>query len=235
VLDDGLPPVALRASRPGVRSPLVADHPWFAAMYDRSMAIAERNGLAERRRHLLAKATGRVLEIGAGTGANLPYYADIERLDLIEPDGAMRKRLETRLDQVPVPVTVRALSIGDVDLVGGVYDTIVTTLVLCTVPDLAHAVDRLRRLLAPTGQLLFLEHVVGTGARGRLQRAASPLWRRVAAGCRCDRDVVGALRAGGFVVTDLERFAMPMPNPLVRPAVQGVARRRTAAGSEEAA
>jgi SAM-dependent methyltransferase len=202
----------------------VPDHPLFAAMYDRSMAMAERNGLGQRRRQLLASARGRVLEIGAGTGANLTHYRDIDSLDLIEPDGAMRKRLEARLGQVSVPVTVHAVGLERARLPEHGYDTIVTTLVLCSVDDIDAAVTRLRGLLAPGGQLLFLEHVVGTGARRRLQRAVAPMWRRVAAGCRCDRDTLAALRGGGFFITDLERFALPMPNPLVRPAAQGVAR-----------
>ena len=124
-----------------------------------------------------------------------------------------------------MPVTVHAVGLERAGLPEQGYDTIVTTLVLCTVDDLDAAVARLRNLLAPGGRLLFLEHVVGTGARRRLQQVASPVWRRVAAGCHCDRDTLGALRGGGFSITDLERFSLPMPNPLVRPAAQGVAQR----------
>src|SRR3954447_5849549 len=146
----------------------MADHPFFAAVYDRMTEPLEVAGLAERRRRLLAPACGRVLEVGAGTGHNLPYYprSGVDALTLVEPDGAMRRHLATRLDDAPVTPEVIAVGIDDVDRPDGSFDTIVTTLALCTVPNLDRSLARIHRLLAADGVLLFLEHVRMPGLRG---------------------------------------------------------------------
>jgi SAM-dependent methyltransferase len=201
----------------------MADHPVFAAMYDRAMAGVERGGLRDRRRRLLARASGRVLELGAGTGANLALYPpSVTSVVALEPDGAMRRRLLDKLPRAPVPVEVRgdALPAAFDD---GSFDTVVLTLVLCTVPDQTETLREIRRVLRPDGVLLFLEHVRGTGWTSRLQRGADPLWRHLAAGCHPSRDTVRAVEAAGFSIDDLERFSMPNAPFLVRPCVSGVA------------
>jgi SAM-dependent methyltransferase len=202
----------------------MADHPLFAALYDRMMAPVERAGLAEHRRRLLAAARGRVLEVGAGTGANLPHYREVSSLTLLEPDAAMRRRLAAAAASAPMPVEVIGDGIDDASLAPGSFDTVVSTLALCTVASVPDALAAMRAALAPHGRLLFLEHVAAPGARGRLQEVATPVWARLAAGCHPHRDIPRAIRSAGFSITDLERFAMPRTNPLIRPAVQGVAR-----------
>jgi SAM-dependent methyltransferase len=199
------------------------DHPLFAAVYDRAMAPVEHAGLGEHRRRLLAAAKGRVLELGAGTGANLRWYSGVESVTVLEPDAAMRRHLLARLAEATVPVEV----LGDAlptAFDDGAFDTVVTTLVLCTVPDPARTLAEIRRVLAPGGAFLFLEHIRAPGWTGRVQRVARPLWAVAAAGCHPDRDTVGAITAAGFSIDDLERFRMPNVPPIVRPAVQGVAR-----------
>jgi SAM-dependent methyltransferase len=212
---------------------VMRDHPLFAAVYDRLTMPAEAAGLAERRRRLLSAARGRVLEVGAGTGHNLPHYppGDVDSVTLIEPDGAMRRHLAEHLSSCAVPVEVIPDTIEDARLDQGSFDAVVCTLVLCTVPDLDAAMARIRSLLRPTGQLLFLEHVRAPGGRGRVQRAVTPLWKRAVPGCHLDRDPIAAMRRAGFLVTDCERFQLPLGNTLVGAAVQGAARtdRRTAA------
>src|SRR5689334_19629308 len=187
------------------------DHPLFAAMYDRLTGPAEAAGLAERRRRLLSVARGRVLEVGAGTGHNLPHYppATVESVTLVEPDGAMRRHLEPHLAACPVPVEVIPDTIEEARLADASFDTVVCTLVLCTVPDIGRALQRIARLLKPDGVLLYLEHVRAAGARGRVQRAVTPLWKRAVPGCHLDRDPIVAMRAAGFLVTDCERFQLP--------------------------
>jgi len=208
----------------------MADHRVFAAMYDRMTASAEHAGLADRRRRLLAGARGDVLEIGGGTGANLAHYprAGVERVVVVEPDGAMRRRLLKRLAVAPVPVEVHETGIDDAPFADGSFDTVVSTLVLCTVPDPAAALDTVRRLLRPGGSLLFLEHVAGIGVRLRLQRLMSPLWQRLLGGCHPDRDIVGTIRAAGFTIAECDRFELPKVSRLARPAAQGVAYVRAA-------
>ena len=202
------------------------DHALFAAVYDRATAPAERAGLADRRARLLADATGRVLEIGGGTGANLAHYpAGLQGLVVLEPDGAMRERLLEKVPTATAPVEVHEAAIEDASLPSGAFDTVVSTLTLCTVPDLDVALASIRRILAPGGRLLFIEHVRAPGLQGVLQRASSPLWTRLAAGCHPDRDILAAMRANGFAVTDLDRFRIRlMVNPLIGVAVQGTAR-----------
>jgi SAM-dependent methyltransferase len=205
----------------------MSDHPLFAAAYDAVMARSEAKGLAARRDLLLAPARGRVLEIGAGTGLNLSHYRSdrIGSIVALEPDGAMRSRLLVRTPPESVPFEVHEAAIDDAVFGDGQFDTIVSTLVLCSVPDLDRAARAISRWLAPSGRLLFLDHVRAVGLRGTLQRAAAPLWVKLAAGCHLDRDPIGALRRAGLAVTDCERFPMPAAGVLFSSCVQGVARR----------
>lgn len=196
----------------------------FAAMYDRMMTPIERGGLTERRRRLLSNARGRVLELGAGTGANLALYPPaVTSVVAMEPDAAMRRRLLEKVPSAGVPVEVHgdALPAAFAD---ATFDTVVLTLVLCTVPDQATTLREARRVLAPGGTLLFLEHVRGTGWTSRAQRGVQPLWRVAAAGCHPARDTIRAVQAAGFSIDDLEHFRMPNAPFIVRPAVAGVAR-----------
>jgi SAM-dependent methyltransferase len=209
----------------------MANHPVFAAFYDRMCAPAERAGLADRRRRLLAGATGEVLEVGGGTGANLPHYPSdaVSRVVVVEPDAAMRRRLLGRLASAPVPVEVHETGIDDAVFPDRSFDTVVSTFVLCTVPDPATALARVRALLRPGGRLLFLEHVAGIGIRRRLQRLASPLRQRLVGGCHPDRDLVAAIRRAGFLIAECDRFELPKVARIARPAAQGVAYVRAAA------
>jgi SAM-dependent methyltransferase len=207
----------------------VADHPILAALYDRILASSEARGLAERRRTLLAHARGRVLEVGAGTGLNLAHYrpGQVTSLVALEPDGAMRRRLLPRVGTgTPVRCEVHEAGIDEVTFADGSFDTVVCTLVLCTVPDPARAVATIKAWLAPDGCLLFLEHVRAVGLTGRLQRAAAPVWRYAFGGCHLDRDTLGSLRAADLAITDCQRFALPAGGPLLSSCVQGVARPR---------
>jgi SAM-dependent methyltransferase len=208
----------------------MADHPLFVAVYERSLEKSEAAGLAERRERLLAGARGRVLEIGAGTGVNLGHYpaSGVSGLVALEPDGAMRRRLLPRLASSGISFEVEQAGIDDARFEDGSFDTIVSTLVLCTVPDLDSAAHQIRRWLAPDGQLLFLEHVHSAGLRGRAQQVVNPLWRLLVGGCHLNRDTLAALRRAGLFVTDCERFPLPAGGPLLTSCVQGIARPGTA-------
>jgi SAM-dependent methyltransferase len=214
----------------------MADAHVRAAAYDRVMAWAEAHGVGERRRRLLSGARGRVLDVGAGTGANLAHLPGgrVTSVVALEPDRGMRRRLEERARGAPVPVEVLPRGIEDAGFDDASFDTVVAVLVLCTVPDLDATAGALIRWLRPGGELLFLEHMVAPGVRGSLQRAATPLWARVTAGCHLDRDPIAALRRAGFVVADLDHFTLPGGGALIGNGVFGRATARRA-GREEVA
>ena len=199
----------------------------FAATYDRIMSGAEEGGLAAHRRALLASAGGDVLEIGGGTGANLPFYGDsVRSLTITEPEAPMAQRLQRRLEQTTAtPAATRLVQAPAEQLPfeDGSFDTVVSTLVLCTVDDQAQSLRELKRVLRPGGRLLFMEHVrAEDGQRlARWQDRMRPIGVRMAHGCRCNRRTVDGIRAAGFEVTDLERDEMTHVPPFVRPLVVG--------------
>src|SRR5207237_1014884 len=195
------------------------DHRIYAAVYDRLNRPVEEAGLRQRRRRLLAGATGRVLEVGGGTGANLPHYVNADSVTILEPDGAMRRRLLAHVDSEGVEV--HPVGVEAADFPPASFNTVVCTLVLCSVPDLVGSLRRMREWLVPDGRLLFLEHVRAAGTRGHVQHLVTPVWSRLVPGCHLDRDPVAAMRAAGFAVTDCERFSLPLGNALIGAAVQG--------------
>lgn len=195
---------------------------WFAAAYDGLCAPLERTRLGPARGRVLAATSGRVLEVGAGTGANLRWYPEtVDHLDLCEPDPSMRRRLERRLAAGRWPFS---WAVHDAPAEGpfpaGGYDAVVATLVLCTVPDPAAAAAALRAALADGGRVLYLEHVHAGGLAGRLQSRLSPLWGRLAGGCQLDRPATAAIRAAGLVPVEQRWLRLPLPLVL---AVEGEA------------
>ena len=157
------------------------------------------------RGELLAGASGRVIEIGAGTGVNLDLYGDgVEDLTLVEPDPHMgaqlRKRLADRHGD-PLPAQLVAAPAEALPFPDDTFDTAVATLVLCTIPDPVAAIDELARVLRPGGRLLFIEHVRAEDASSaRWQDRLEKPWRFLADGCHCNRDTEANLRASSFKV-----------------------------------
>jgi ubiquinone/menaquinone biosynthesis C-methylase UbiE len=179
------------------------EHRWdhvFAAIYDRLMHRGEEQTMSRRRGELVANARGRTLEIGAGTGANLPHYPDdVEELILAEPFEPMRRRLEGKLKDRGKSASTLDAAAEAIPLEDESVDTVVSTLVLCTVdfPDLALA--EVARVLRPNGQFLFIEHVRSHAPRmARWQDRLETPWRHFAAGCRCNRDTITSIEAAGF-------------------------------------
>jgi len=200
----------------------------FSAMYDRGFQGAEDAGLREMRRELLAQARGRVLDLGAGTGLNLEHYpGEIESLTMVEPDPHMSKQLRAKLAQSGRSSEISVVEAPGEDLPfeAGSFDTVAVTLVLCTVPDPEGTLDEIKRVLAPAGQLLFLEHVRShePGLAKWQDRLEGP-WKFLADGCRCNRDTVAAIDAAGFELGEVESGELPKLPPLVRPLVRGSAR-----------
>ena len=201
-------------------------HRIFAALYDPLGRAAEGGWMGERRARLLSGVRGRVLEVGGGTGANLPHYRDAERVIVSEPDPYMREKLRAKLGEARVPVETSGAGAEELPFEDGSFDVAVSTLVLCTVPDQGAALREIRRVLRPGGRLLFLEHVRAGDADGRAARAqdaVAPLWRRLFAGCHPNRDTVAAIERAGFRVESLERFEPPVPLSNLTPHAQGAA------------
>jgi ubiquinone/menaquinone biosynthesis C-methylase UbiE len=203
----------------------------FALTYDRQLAKAEDAGLRALRLRLLAGAGGDVLEIGGGTGANLPCYGPaVGSLTITEPDPSMLRRLERRvrehsaLKHGPDARVLRAPA-EDLPFADHSFDVAVSTLVLCGVGDQPRALRELRRVLRPGGRLLFLEHVRSADpGTARLQDRVNWL-NRLMVCCDCNRPTLGTIRSSGFTVTEVEHTALPMAPVYVRPTILGSAAR----------
>jgi ubiquinone/menaquinone biosynthesis C-methylase UbiE len=197
----------------------------FAALYDSMLAGVEKAGLAAHRKALLNSAGGRVIEIGAGTGANLPYYADsVTELVVCEPAEPMARRLERKLASFERPVRVVRAPAEQLSVEGGRFDVAVSTLVLCTVDDPGRALAEIYRVLKPGGRLLFIEHVRATEARlARWQDRLNFLQKRVGQGCNCNRDTLANITAAGFIVSDIVHDRLRNVPPIIRPLVVGSA------------
>jgi SAM-dependent methyltransferase len=202
----------------------------FARIYDPVLWLSERRVLRERRREILAQARGLTVELGAGTGLNLAHYPPaLERLVLTEPDAAMRKHLGRRVAHADRPASVLDASAEELPFADGAVDTIVSTLVLCTVERPETALDEIARVLAPGGQLLFIEHVrAHSRTRASWQDRLAAPWRAFAGGCHCNRPTLTLMAQQGFELDIAEAAWRGMP-AIVKPLVYG--RARFAAGS----
>ncbi|TML69463.1 MAG: methyltransferase domain-containing protein [Actinobacteria bacterium] len=197
---------------------------FFALTYDRQLAKVEKAGLHALREGLIGQASGRVLEIGAGTGANLSLYGPaVESLTLTEPERPMLRRLERRARDHASSATVLRAPAEDLPFEDGTFDTVVSTLVLCGVSDQPRALRQLRRVLRPEGRLLFLEHVRSEEPKvARMQDRMNGISRFVG-GCDCNRPTLNSIRAAGFDVIEIEHTEMKKVPPFVRPLIVGVA------------
>jgi SAM-dependent methyltransferase len=199
----------------------------FAALYDPFLWVGERVGLRKHRKELVGLARGCTVEIGSGTGLNLPYYpSDLTQLVLLEPVREMRSRLAKKLSRSGrlaglIDAPAERLPIAD-----GCVDTVVSTFVLCTLDDPDLALQEIRRVLRPDGQLLFIEHVrAGSPTLARWQDRLAIPWRNFACGCRCNRATAELIVTCGFEleqICDASWTAMP---PIVRPLIIGCAKK----------
>lgn len=211
----------------------------FARVYDRVLAPMEDAGLRDWRRALLADLTGTVVEVGAGTGVNVPLYpSTVDRLVLTEASPAMLTRLRAKVDGAasdadadadaapgPRAIDVVEAHADALPLEDGEADAVVSTLVLCTVPDPAAALAEARRVLRPGGRLVFLEHVAAEDRPSRLrwQQRLDVVWPHLAGGCHLDRRTGVAIADAGFVLGDVTRESARKASPLVRAMIRGTA------------
>lgn len=180
----------------------------FPRLYDAVMARAERGLVGRLRRAMLAGVEGRVLEIGAGTGIDFPHYGPGAWVVATDPDLAMFWRARDRVrgaGDVGAAVLLVAADAEALPFRGGAFDAGVVGLAMCTIPHPDRALAELRRTLRPGAPRRLLEHVrVEHPLVGRVQDGLTPLWRRVAGGCRLDRRTAATVAAGGFTVEAFE-------------------------------
>ena len=197
----------------------------FSALYDRVTKGMEDAGLREMRRETLAGASGRTIDIGSGTGANVGLYPEaVTELVFAEPDPQMTKRLRPKVREAGLEAEVVEAPAERLPFEDSSFDTAVYTLVLCTVPDPAAALAETARILKPGGKLLFVEHVRAKdpGAARWQDRLERP-WHFFADGCHCNRDTVATIEASPFALESVAEDEIPKAVPLVRPLVLGSA------------
>ena len=165
-----------------------------------------------QRAKVVPSARGVVLELGFGSGRNLPYYdrSKVDRLFALEPSPGMLVRARKAAASVELPVEVLAETAETLSLGPASVDTVVVTYSLCTIPDPAAALDAARRALKPGGRLLFCEHGRAPDeAVRRTQARIEPIWKRIAGGCHLTRDIPALIRGAGFRIERLETMYLP--------------------------
>jgi ubiquinone/menaquinone biosynthesis C-methylase UbiE len=197
----------------------------FAVLYDAVFTRVERKGLRAMRKDLLRQCTGDVLEIGAGTGLNVGHNdAGLARLVLTEPEPHMAAKLRATVRRAGIAAQVIEAPAESLPFPDASFDTVVSTLVLCTVPAPDAAIREVRRVLKPGGRFLFIEHVRSDSRRlARWQDRLRGPWSVFAYGCQCNRNTLETIRHG-FTTEQVSRDRLIGLTPLLRPLVRGQAR-----------
>ena len=207
----------------------LAENTWgriFAAAYDRFQKGAEEAGVREMRRGLVSQAAGRVLEVGAGTGLNLDHYGDVEELVLAEPSPHMAAKLEKKVAASGRAAQVVQAPAERLPFPDDTFDTVVVTLVLCTVPDQRVALGEINRVLKPGGRLLFMEHVRSEDPRiARWQDRVERPWGWFACGCHPNRDTLATIKSSPLELEFSAREQAPKVPRIVNEGVAGAARK----------
>ncbi len=211
-------PAATRATDETAREEIA--HPFVATVYD--WIVPERTLFEPQRQYLTADLSGRVLDIGAGTGANFPHVAledEVTEFHAIEPDPYMRRQAAAKARAVDCRVDLRDARAETLPYPDDAFDVVLAGLVFCTIADPETALTEVTRVLKPGGEFRFLEHVHADGWRARGQDLLNPLWERVAGGCQLTRDTVDRFVShDDLVVEEIERLSVGVfpATPIVR-------------------
>jgi ubiquinone/menaquinone biosynthesis C-methylase UbiE len=201
----------------------------YAGTYDLFNGPAERAGLREQRHDLLTQATGATIEIGAGTGLNLPHYPPaVTRLALIEPDPHMSQRLRRRAARSGRDAEIGSATADRLPFPDASFDTAVVTFTLCSVPDEQVALREITRVLAPGGRLLFLEHVRSADPHIAAKQDKAPFPYPLI-GCHPNRDTLREIKASPLAVESVRAGELPKTPEIERPMIMGTARRPASA------
>lgn len=180
---------------------------WFPKLYDVAMKPLEKTRFERIRAGLIRKANGRVLEIGFGTGANFRYYRNVERVDAIEPNPAMGKQAIKWIKKTRTPIYAYQAKAEELPFADNSFDTVVGTLVFCTIPEPQRALKEIQRVSKPGAKLLLFEHVkMDQKMLGKTQEALTPLWKKVCDGCHLNRDTLELVKRSGFHIEKVTSY-----------------------------
>ncbi|MFC4560080.1 class I SAM-dependent methyltransferase [Virgibacillus kekensis] len=180
---------------------------WFPRIYDTAMKPLEKNKFNLIRKSLVEQAYGRVLEVGSGTGINFPYYKNVTRLDAIEPNPRMQEKAIPRVDDASIPIQTYTAGAEKLPFDDNTFDSVVATLVFCTIPDPVAALREIRRVAKPGARMLFFEHVkMDQPALAKAQSFMTPVWKQVCDGCHLDRDTLGLLQDSSLEILKINRY-----------------------------
>lgn len=198
----------------------------FAWGYDRFQARMERDFFGKIRREMLADVSGRVVEIGSGTGANLEHYpSTVEELVCTEPEEPMAKRLREKAGRSGLPVRVVEAPAEELPFDDDSFDVAVAALVLCTVNDPERTMAEIARVLKPGGRFIFMEHVRAQDpGLAKWQDRLHPLWLRFGHGCNCNRATYETIEGSPLSIEAHRRGVIRKAPPIVRPLLTGVAK-----------
>lgn len=200
-------------------------HPVFAAIYDPAMAHAEATILEPHREYLAEDLTGTVLDLGTGTGAMVPYFDGRASVHAVEPDRHMRRRARKRAADADADIELHDAGAADLPFPDDHFDAVVSSMVFCTVEDVAASLSEVRRVLRPSGEFRFLEHVADDGWRETVQTTVAPVWKRLAGGCHLTRRTASRFASDDALdVVEMDRFELGVTP--VRPFVRGRLRKR---------
>ncbi|OGR21465.1 MAG: phospholipid methyltransferase [Desulfobacula sp. RIFOXYA12_FULL_46_16] len=169
--------------------------------------VCSRKDIARQRRRIVPLARGRVLEIGMGSGLNLPFY-NPDRIEFVwglDPSEGLMKMAEQKAARLPFQVRLMTLSGEDIPLENHSVDTVVVTYTLCSIPDVSKALKEMHRILKPGGRLLFCEHGRSPDPSViRWQDSLNPLWMKVSGGCHLNRPISGLIQNSRFHINQLD-------------------------------
>ncbi len=184
----------------------------------RLLHLAMKNREAsEQRKRILPAARGRVLEIGIGSGLNLPFYSgEVTSVTGVDPSRELLTMARRVVPAVPFAVALVERGAEDLPFDGCSFDSVVTTWTLCSIPKARDALGEMRRVLKPDGELIFMEHGLSPDRRvSAWQHRLNPLWNRIAGGCNLDRRIDLLVREAGFAISHLETgYLIKGPRPL---------------------
>lgn len=173
--------------------------------------------IEKQRQKVVPKAKGQVVEIGIGSGLNLPHYdaSKVTRVIGIDPDAHIWKRSQKRRESTPIPIERLGLSGESIPLDNGTADTVVVTYSLCTIPDPVKALKEMGRILKSNGQIIFTEHGQAPEANvAKWQNRIDPIWKKLAGGCHSGRDIPALFKSAGLNLTELNQGYIPGPKVL---------------------